>query len=250
MITRRIGGLLFAACWLAATSGAASPLSPGDLTDALRTADDLYGDGHDPARIHQALDVLDRAIAAKPGTYDLLWRTSRALYQLADAAPPTEKRVLLDRAIELGHRAVAAAPDRVEGHYWLGASDGSSAEIRGAFKALSLVSRLRDEMEAVVRMQPCYEGGDAFRALGELDLQLPWIVGGRKSRAVRRLEEGVQACPANLELQLSLAGGYLETGRKDEGRRLLEQIATGNDDPTASDHDVRQRAAKRLGTVH
>jgi hypothetical protein len=250
MITRRIGGLLFATGWLVAASAAANAAIRSDLAETVRTADDLYGDGRDPARLHQALDLLDGAINTQPPTYDLLWRTSRALYQLADIAQPSEKRVLLDRAVELGQRAVAAAPDRVEGHYWLGASDGSSAEIRGAFKALSLVSKLRDEMEAVVRMQPCYEGGDAFRALGELDLQLPWIVGGRKSRAVRRLEEGVQACPANLELQLSLAGGYLETGRKDEGRRLLERIAMQSDDPTASDRDIRQRAAKRLANLH
>lgn len=253
MITRHrlspIGAALLLISALTGTSRADHP-NPS-TTDAIHAGDELYGRGQDAAHIRDALAVLERALAADPGSYDLLWRMSRALYQLADAAAREDKRPLLDRAIEMGERATAAAPGRVEGHYWLGASEGGAAEIRGAFKALSLVSKLRDEMESVIRIAPCYEGGDAFRALGELDMQLPWIVGGKKSRAVRRMEEGIHSCPSNLELELSLARAYLETGRKEDGRRLLEQIAREPSDPTHPDADreVRERAAKRLAAL-
>lgn len=219
-----------------------------DSADEIRAADELYADGRDARRDRQALAVLDRALASDPKSYELLWRVSRALYQIADAAPRKEKRPLLDRAIEMGARAVAAAPDRVQGHYWLGASDGSAAEIRGPFKALSLVSDLRSEMETVLRIEPCYEQGDAFRALGELDMQLPWLLGGRKSRAIRRMEQGVHTCPANLDLRFSLATAYLTTGRREEGRRILEGIVSAPGDPAhpGADREIREKAARRL----
>jgi tetratricopeptide (TPR) repeat protein len=251
LTTRPVAGP--ASLVLAAHLGAGCCLASGapDSGDAVRAADELYADGRDTQRDRQALAVLDRALESDPKSYELLWRASRALYQIADAVPRKEKRPLLDRAIEMAARAVAVAPDKVQGHYWLGASDGSAAEIRGPFKALSLVSELRSEMKAVLRIEPCYEQGDAFRALGELDMQLPWLLGGRKSRAIRRMEEGVRTCPANLDLRFSLATAYLTTGRREEGRRILEGIVSTPVDPLrpGADREIREKAARRLAKL-
>lgn len=222
-----------------------------EARSAMAEADRLFSGGEAAGHGRQALEVLERALRAAPDRYELLWRAARAGYHVAESADRNEALALLSQAIEAGERAVGSSPERVEGHFWLGASYGSYAERKGGFKAWRLTGKLREEMEAVLRLQPDYEGGDAYRALGELDRQLPWILGGRKSRGLTRLQEGSRRCPANLELRLSLATAYMDTGRREEARRELQAILNTPVDPArpGAGRDARKEAQRRLDSL-
>jgi hypothetical protein len=219
-----------------------------DAAEAAAEADRLYTGGEDPSRERRGLAVLEAALATAPDDYELLWRAARACYEATDTSAPEERQEGFERAVRYGERAVVRAPGRVEGHFWLGAAWGKYAESRGGLKAWRLTKKLRAEMEAVLKIQPGYADGAAYLALGELDRRLPGLFGGSKRRARAYLEDGVKTAPHNLDLKLQLAELEADEGRKDDARRLLEEILAAPRDPqhAGADHEVRRSARRKL----
>jgi hypothetical protein len=174
-----------------------------------------------------------------------LWRATRSLSEQGDRASGDEKIRLLERAIDVGEEAVRRCPEQAEAHFWLGASYGRYADAKRGLTALRLVGRIRREMEASVRLQPGYEGGDAFLALGQLDLSVPSLFGGNRTRGVGRLEEGLRVAPGNLDIRLALAQAYVHDGRRAEALDLLRSV---RDAPAGdpSTEETRRQAMELL----
>ncbi len=200
------------------------------------------------AALEEEVHLLERATAAEPGNYELLWRAARAQGELGTHLEGRARRDAFEHAIDLGRRAVAARPDRVEGHYWLAAAYGRDAETRGGLKGFLLARRLRGEMETVLRLQPDYQGGDAFLALGALDRALPGWLGGDRARGRRTLEQGLRVAPGNAELKLELARAYLDERRTADARRLLEPLASAAP-PAVVDESVSRQARELLAST-
>jgi tetratricopeptide (TPR) repeat protein len=174
-----------------------------------------------------------------------LWLATRSLSEQGDRASGDEKIRLLQRAMKIGEEAVRRCPDSAEAHFWLGASYGRFAEAKRGVTALRMVGRIRREMETSVRLKPDYDGGDAFLALGRLDLSVPGLFGGNRKRGVAWLEEGLRVAPRNVDIRLALAEAYLHDGRRAEA---LEQLRTIVDAPArgASSAETRRRARELL----
>jgi tetratricopeptide (TPR) repeat protein len=232
--------ILIAILWLMPMRGAPSQ-------GAAQESDRSFSYGEDEARDRQALALLERALSAGGGDYELLWRTARAAYYVGDAAPAKAKLGYFERGIAHGERATALRPASPEGHFWLGANYGGWSELKGAFRALATVRKIRAEMETVVRIAPGYEDGRAYLALGELDRQLPRLLGGSISRAILQLERGVRIAPHNLELRLALAVAYREAGRREEAQREAREVLTRPINPArARAERGAQEGARRL----
>jgi FimV-like protein len=231
----------------AVARAAAPPAPAAAVAEAERLHEEARRQGGEAASLRRELKVLDEALAAHPDAYELLWRAARAENELGTHLSGREQKKAYDEAIDLGKRAVAARGDGVEGHYWLGVSYGRAAQVRGGLGAFFMARRLRAQMEAVVRRQPDYEGGDAFLALGELDRGLPGFLGGNGERGRRTLEEGLRVAPDNADLKLALARAYIDEHRKDDARRLLETLVSASG--PAPDESVLQEARKLLESL-
>ncbi len=205
--------------------------------------------GEDAVSDRRALEIVNRALTGNSHDYQLLWRAARAFYYVGDNSVKSGKAALFERGIEAGRRAVDIQPGAVEGHFWLAANYGGYSEMKGAFKALRMVGKIRSEMETVLKINDRYHDGGAYLALGEMDRQLPRIIGGNNRRAIARLEQGLRIAPHNLEMKLALAQAYREDGRKQDARNLLEQIATARINPkrARAENDVQQKARRLLG---
>ena len=193
-------------------------------TDPVADSDALFSYGEDPARDLQALATLTGALVTDAHNYQMLWRAARAYYLVGDDASDREKQRYFERGIEMGQRAVAQQPDGVEGHFWLAANYGGLSEIQGIWQALQLVKHVRTEMETALRLQPDYENGNAYRALGEIARQLPGVLGGNLKRAIAYFEQGLRVAPQNMRLKLALAKAYLEAGQREASQQLLAEI--------------------------
>jgi tetratricopeptide (TPR) repeat protein len=154
----------------------------------------------------------------------MLWRAARAYYQVGNNASDREKQRYFERGIEIGQRAVAQQPAGAEGHFWLAANYGGLSEIQGIWQAFQMVKHVRTEMETALRLQPDYEDGNAYRALGEIARQLPGVLGGNLKRAIVYFEQGLRVAPQSMELKLALAKAYLEAGQRQASQRLLAEI--------------------------
>jgi hypothetical protein len=231
----------------AATSEAAAPSAA--VEDADRLHEEARRPGAAVTSLRRELKVLDEALAADADSYALLWRAARAENELGTHLSGREQKEAFDAAIDLGKRAVAAKDDGVEGHYWLGASYGRAAQVRGGLGAFFMARKLRGQMEAVVRLQPDYEGGDAFLALGELDRGLPGFLGGNDDRGRRYFEEGLRVAPDNSDLKLELARAYLDEHRKEDARRLLEELVSPPASGPPPDESLVREARKLLESL-
>jgi len=218
-----------------------------ESSDPIRESDRLFTHGADAARDRQALAVIERAVATEGNNYQLLWRASRLYYFVGDSADKAQKLPNFERGIGMGQRSVALEPNSAEGHFWLGANYGGYSEEKGMIKALQTVKKIRAEMETVLRLNPGYEEGGAYLALGEMDRQLPGMFGGDNKRAISYLEQGVRVAPQNMEMKLALAEAYRKAGRRDDARRQLQEILQMPINPAhARDNRETQEKARQL----
>lgn len=220
------------------------------LSDRVRNADDYFLARQDLTNVQKAIAQLRQRVGENPADYEAWWRISKFNCYLARHASGPDKTRLLESAIDAGRKAVAIAPSRPEGHFWLGADLGLMAESRGFLKALSLVDSIRKEFETVIRLDPGYEQAAGLRTLARLDYRAPFFKGGDKRRSMELLQEALKQFPNNSLTMLYLADSYLALGRREQARQQLENILNLCPDPQfgpeleENQQAARQRLAK------
>lgn len=243
--------LIFAICFL--FTSVFAQLNFRDTTASVsanpfQEADQLFTFGEDADRDKKSLGVIERALAGNGQDYQWLWRAARVYYYVGEEAAKSEKLAFFEKGMNAGQRAVAEQPNAVEGHFWLAANYGGYSEQKGALKALTMVKKIRDEMETVLRLNDRYHDGGAYLALGEMDRQLPRIIGGNLTRAIQRLEQGLGIAPGNMEMKLALAQAYQEAGRREDARRQYQEI-NQRQARTRAERDVQEKARRLFGRL-
>lgn len=204
----------------------ARALQPGPI----ERADGLFAARDNGDNLKQATLLMEQLTTREPSNYEAWWRLARLRYYLADREKDSSKKSkMLQTGIDAARKAVALDYKRVEGHFWFAANEGEYADLKGALQSLNLVKTIRKEFEAALAINPSYENGAIYSALGQIDLNLPRLLGGNDRRGIERLEEGMKVGPNNAELAVTLAEAYGKKGRRDEARKLLESVLSGND---------------------
>jgi tetratricopeptide (TPR) repeat protein len=215
-----------------AQPSASPPGTPLPVAELLRNADESYAQREDLARVREGLQTLRHIRAVQHDNYEAAWRTARLDYTLGDrSTDDKEKEQAFTDGMEAGETAARAQPDKPEGHFWLGANYGGYAEFKGVLYGATYVEKLRKEMETVVKLDESFAGGSAYLALGQIDIEMPQMLGGDPARAVATLEKGLRIDANNPLLHLRLAEAYLATKRKDDARRELNWIVNAKPNP-------------------
>jgi hypothetical protein len=242
--------LLLAAC-SAASESAPTPAATSNAKpnpELLQQADQSYAARDDLARVREGIETLRRARAVNQSDFDAAWRAARLNYTLGDKTTDAAEREKAFRdGIEAGETAVRVEPERVEGHFWLGANQGGYAQSRGPLYGLSAAEGLRKEMETVLRLDEGFQGGSAFMVLGRLDLELPSMLGGDPKRAVETLERGMKYGEQNSLYRLRLAEAYIRNKRMDDARKQINFILSMTPHPAFHpEHKEAVTKAKEL----
>ena len=213
-------------------------------------ADDYYLGRAKLSNVDQSLQLLRQAVAENPNDYEAWWRIAKCQSFLGRARDDSSSQAAIkafQSGIEAGQQAVRLAPNRVEGHLWLGANYGLLAEEEGWIKGLRLLDTVRNEMETVARINPDYEQAAGERTLARLYYRAPFFKGGDKQRSIQLLQDCLKRYPHDSFALLYLADDYLALGRRDQARALLEQILSLCPDPqygpelAANQVEARQR---------
>lgn len=217
-------------------------------TDLVARADALFAARDTGDSLKQATSRLEELSAREPSNYEAWWRLARLRYYLGDRERDSAKKTkLFQSGVDAAKKALALENNRVEGHFWFAANEGEYADLKGALQSLNLVKTIRKEFEAALAINPAYENGAIYSALGQIDLNLPRLLGGSDRRGIERLEEGLKIGPNNAELKVTLAEVYVKKGRKDEAKKLLEEVISGND-PARSPSEMAELKTK-AGTL-
>lgn len=212
--------------------------------DPASRADELFAARDLADNLKQGVSLMEQLTAREPSNYEAWWRLARLRYYFADREKDqTKKTRVFQAGVEAGKKAVALDGARVEGHFWFAANQGEYADLKGALQSLGLVKTIRKEFEAALAINPAYENGAIYSALGQIDWNLPRLLGGNERRGIERLEEGLKVGHTNAELKVTLAEIYQKKGRRDEAKRMAESVLSVNDQ-TRSPVEMEELRAK------
>src|SRR4030095_14660798 len=126
--------------------------------DRIKEGDSLYEARANMAKARVAVAALRQAQLADHGSYEAAWKLSRACFYVGDHTDnDSERDDMFREGTQAGKVAVKLQPDKVEGHFWLGANYGGAAS-HSTLANLSSVQDIRGEMEAVLKIDEAYQG--------------------------------------------------------------------------------------------
>ena len=208
------------------------PTETVPVPELIAQADKYYAARASIENAREAVAMIRRARMSDYGNYEVAWKLSKYNFYLGQhEADEKAKLDAFREGIAAGQAAVRLAPDRPEGHFWLGANLGGRGEVQGPLYALPDIPDIRREMETVIKLDETYEGGSAYLALGQIDLGLPELMGGDRKRAVEELEKGVRVADDNALMHLYLAKGYYELKRHADARAQAQAVLKMKPDP-------------------
>src|SRR6266849_5958599 len=178
------------------------------VAEAIAEADQLYSGRADLVKVRQAIVALRQAQADAPTNYKLAWRLAKFDYYLGAHSPDSNEQTKAFReGIEAGKLAAKLEPAKADGHFWLGANHGGSAEI-STLAGLGEIDDIKEEMETVIKIDEVYQSGSAYMVLGQVYLESPKLLGGSTQKAIEYLEKGLKVGPDNELLRVHLAEAY------------------------------------------
>ncbi len=239
-LRRLIGGLLAAALACAALSCSSPQEAPAArvedkaarAAELVARADQLWTQRENLDRVREGVVLLRHALTADARNYEVAWRLARLTYYLGvHASDEKERDTAFREGIAAGEVATKLVPGKPDGHFWLGANLGGRTELQGTIGSFAAVEDIRREMEAVIKIEESYQAGSAYMALGQVDMEVPRMLGGDRDRAVEYLEKGLSFGDKNALLRVHLAEAYLAVKRKDDARKQLNAIINMTPDP-------------------
>lgn len=208
--------------------------------------DELYAQRGDPAKAKEALAKYQEALASGEDAYEAYWKMAMVEYRIADhASEKAEKKRILEMGISHGKKAVQLAPEKPEGHYWLGVNYGIYGEAKGVRKSLSLVKPIKEEMKKVLAIEPSYADGGADRVLGRVFYELPEIAGGSNQRSLKHLLKSKEYGPRVALTRIYLADTYLALKEVRKAREELEYVMAMEPDPKLIPETMEERELAR-----
>jgi hypothetical protein len=145
-----------------------SVINRSDAAQTVAEANEFYRQRDDLRKVRSGVALLRQARIADYGSYEAAWKLAKFNYYLGmHTTDEVERDAAFRDGIEAGKSAVQLQGAKAEGHFWLGANYGGSAE-HSTLAGLSSIEDIRREMEAVLKIDERYQGGSAYLALGEL----------------------------------------------------------------------------------
>jgi predicted Zn-dependent protease len=213
------------------SSESANTAPEKSTSETIAEADTLYSQRNDLANVRRGIIALRQARTRDTANYQAAWKLARLDYFLGShAKDDAEKDVAFRDGIDAGKSAVLLEDNKPDGHFWLGANYGGSAEM-SILASLSSIQDIRTEMEKVVQLDESYNGGSAYLGLGQLYLKAPKMFGGDSKKAVEYLEKGLRFGSNNALLRLRLAEGYHALGRDQDAQKQIDFILKMTPDP-------------------
>jgi len=159
--------------------------------------------------------------------------------------PAADARAVYEDGIAAGRAAVAAEPNRPEGHFWIAANMGAMAESFGLRQGIKYRGAIKEELEAVLRIDPAFQQGSADRALGRWYYKVPRLFGGSHKEAEAHLRASLAYNPHSTASHFFLAELLIDDGRKAEAIAELESVIRGPIDPEWAPEDREFQARAR-----
>ena len=213
--------------------------------------DRLYADRENLASAQRAATIWSGRLEADPSSFESAWNLARIAYWLGGHVPTDMQRKEYERGVDAGRRAIAIAPQRPEGHFWVAANMGALAESFGLRNGLRYRGAVKDALETVLKIDPSFLQGSADRALGRWYDRVPRLFGGSDTKAVEHLRRSLTYNPDSTISHFFLAEALLDMNREDDARAELQKVLDVplSADWAPEDREFKQKAKERLESL-
>ena len=220
-----------------------APLFAADLDPEA-----LYKARADLASARQALDIWEARVNANPRDFESAWKVARAAYWVGQHEEKEAGRKSLERGIAAGKQAAAISPDKPEGHFWMAASMGALAESYGLRQGIKYRGAIKDALERVLQIEPAFQQGSAYTALGRWYHQVPGLFGGSETKSEEYLRKALTYGPDSILTHFYLAETLFERNKDADAIEELKKTvaATRNPDFDPEDREFQTKAAAEL----
>jgi uncharacterized membrane protein len=205
--------------------------------------DALYKQREHIASAQQAEGIWAERLAKDANDFESAWKLARARYWLGGHADEQKRKAYLEGGIAAGRAAVAIAPNKPDGHFWIAANMGALAESFGLRQGLKYRGDIKDELETVLRLDPAYLQGSADRALGRWYFKVPGLFGGSDKKSEEHLRKSLTYAPNSAASLFFLAETLIARGQKEEARTVIQKLQDAPIDPDWAPEDREFKSA-------
>jgi hypothetical protein len=132
-----------------------------------------------------------------------------------------------ERGIGACEKYLQKHPESVLVNYMLGVNWSVYGKAKGISKSLDLVDPIMEKMDLVIKADPGFEYGGAYRVKGRIYYKLPGLFGGDNDKSMENLRLAVKFGPQRWLNHLYLAETLIDEDQDEEAKKLLEQIIAG-----------------------
>ena len=184
-----------------------------------------------------ALEHYQAALKLEPSNYEALWKASRAMVDIADVIPATDKDArqkqqrLYTDATALARKAVAANPNDTWGHFSVAAANGKRLLMLGKKQQIDNSKQVRAEIDKALELDP--NNDLAWHALGRWHRRMDEIGGAKRffgsimygSIPKGSYAESEKALRKAIELRPDFVNHWLELGRTLVAEKKTDEAA-------------------------
>lgn len=232
--------ITFYLTWIALFAGIAA--GAGGLRLQAEDPDALYAQREQIAAAQQAEGIWAARLARDPKDFESAWKLARARYWLGGHAAAHARKTYLEAGIAAARAAIALAPGKPDGHFWIAANMGALAESFGLRQGLKYRGDIKDALETVLRLDPAYQHGSADRALGRWYYKVPGLFGGSDKKSEAHLRTSLTYDSNSAASLFFLAETLIELGKKDEARATLQKLIDAPVNPEWAPEDREFKA--------
>jgi tetratricopeptide (TPR) repeat protein len=208
-------------CAFALAALLALPALAQTAAEHIQAGDQAYAAFNDA----KALEHYQEALKAEPNNYEALWKASRAMVDVADVIPASDKDVnerqkkMYTDAVALARKAIAANPNDTWGHFQYAAADGKRLLLLGKKEQIEASKNVRSEIDKALELDA--NNHLAWHALGRWHRRMDEIGGAKRlfgsiiygSIPKGSFAESEKALRKAIELHPEYVIHYLELGR-------------------------------------
>lgn len=176
-----------------------------------------------PARLDVVRDGLAEAARREPDaeTWIALARTC-FIWGDVRAATAEQKLAAYAEGREAARRAVELAPQSAQAHLFYAINTGRWGQTKGVGRSWFLLPEVREAARRTLDLDPTLPA--AYALAGNLDYEVPAVLGGSLERAEGYFRKGLGVDPRFTPLRVGLAKVLRKQGRVVEARRELRAV--------------------------
>lgn len=219
-----------------------------NISEGLTTAEKLFAERSDIEKLRLSVKTLAEARNPDLRNYEVEWKFAKYSYFLGKVGPIEKDSIeAFEKGRDAGRIASRIEPDKADGHFWYAANLGELSRISPITVGIKSVDDLRESLNTVIAIEPNYQNGSAYDALGQLEMATRTLKGGTIAKAIEFYEKGVQLSPDNANIRLHLAEAYLAAKKDSDAKKQLTALFALTPNPLyANEHKVAVEKGKAL----